>query len=42
MVEVHRDPDQALSDGPQSLTPDSFEALTEQLRGIAPVVGRRF
>jgi 3-deoxy-7-phosphoheptulonate synthase len=41
LVEVHHDPDQALSDGPQSLTPDNFAALTEQLRGIAPVVGRR-
>ncbi|MBI4700831.1 MAG: 3-deoxy-7-phosphoheptulonate synthase [Deltaproteobacteria bacterium] len=35
MVEVHPDPDQALSDGEQALTPAEFEAL---VRGLAPVV----
>jgi 3-deoxy-7-phosphoheptulonate synthase len=40
MIEVHHDPDRALSDGPQSITPDSFEALVRELRLIAPVVGR--
>jgi 3-deoxy-7-phosphoheptulonate synthase len=40
IVEVHHDPDTALSDGPQSLTPAMFAALVEQLRQIAPVVGR--
>jgi 3-deoxy-7-phosphoheptulonate synthase len=41
MVEVHHDPDRALSDGPQSLTPAMFEALMGELRQIAPVIGRR-
>jgi 3-deoxy-7-phosphoheptulonate synthase len=40
MVEVHHDPSRALSDGPQSITPDMFEALMRELRQIAPVVGR--
>jgi len=41
MVEVHHDPDRALSDGPQSITPEMFEALMAELRQIAPVIGRR-
>jgi 3-deoxy-7-phosphoheptulonate synthase len=41
MIEVHHDPDRALSDGPQSITPDMFAALVRELRQIAPVVGRR-
>ena len=40
MVEVHHDPDRALSDGPQSITPDMFEELMGELRQIAPVLGR--
>jgi 3-deoxy-7-phosphoheptulonate synthase len=40
MVEVHPQPDQALSDGPQSLFPDQFDELMRQVRQIAPVVGR--
>src|ERR1700674_3475541 len=40
MVEVHHDPDRALSDGMQSLYPDQFDELMEQVRQIAPVVGR--
>ncbi|HEY7515796.1 MAG TPA: 3-deoxy-7-phosphoheptulonate synthase, partial [Vicinamibacteria bacterium] len=40
MVEVHHDPDRALSDGPQSITPDMFERLMADLRQIAPVIGR--
>ena len=40
MVEVHPDPDKALSDGVQSLYPDQFEELMAQVRQIAPVVGR--
>jgi 3-deoxy-7-phosphoheptulonate synthase len=42
MIEVHHDPDRALSDGPQSITPEMFEALLAELRQIAPVIGRRF
>jgi 3-deoxy-7-phosphoheptulonate synthase len=41
IVEVHHDPNRALSDGPQSITPDMLEALMRDLRQIAPVIGRR-
>jgi 3-deoxy-7-phosphoheptulonate synthase len=40
IVEVHHDPDRALSDGMQSLFPDQFDALMVQVRQIAGVVGR--
>jgi 3-deoxy-7-phosphoheptulonate synthase len=40
LVEVHHDPDHALSDGAQSLRPAQFAELMQQLRLIAPVVGR--
>jgi 3-deoxy-7-phosphoheptulonate synthase len=40
LVEVHPDPDRALSDGAQSLLPEQFVELMAQLRIIAPVVGR--
>jgi len=40
IVEVHPDPDRALSDGAQSLRPEQFEELMRQLRMIAPAVGR--
>jgi 3-deoxy-7-phosphoheptulonate synthase len=40
MVEVHNNPDEAMSDGPQSLFPDQFDELMTQVRQIAPVVGR--
>ena len=40
MVEVHHDPDHALSDGAQSLHPAQFEELMSQLKMIAPAVGR--
>ena len=40
VVEVHHDPNSALSDGPQSITPEMFEALVQDLRQIAPVIGR--
>jgi 3-deoxy-7-phosphoheptulonate synthase len=40
LVEVHPDPDRALSDGAQSLWPDQFEDLMRQLRMIAAAVGR--
>jgi 3-deoxy-7-phosphoheptulonate synthase len=40
IVEVHHDPDKALSDGIQSLYPEQFEELMAQVRQIAPVVGR--
>ena len=40
LIEVHHDPDHALSDGAQSLFPEQFVELMEQLRGIAKAVGR--
>jgi 3-deoxy-7-phosphoheptulonate synthase len=40
LVEVHNQPDQALSDGMQSLYPDQFDELMVQVRQIASVVGR--
>ena len=40
IVEVHHQPDKALSDGMQSLYPDQFDELMTQVRQIAPVVGR--
>ena len=40
MVEVHNKPDEAMSDGPQSLFPDQFDELMGQVRQIASVVGR--
>src|ERR1700739_1207139 len=40
LVEVHSKPDEALSDGPQSLFPDQFDELMAQVRQIAVVVGR--
>ena len=40
LIEVHHDPDHALSDGPQSLFPDQFAVLMDELQRIAPVIGR--
>jgi len=40
LIEVHHDPDHALSDGAQSLFPAQFRELMAQLRMIAPAVGR--
>ena len=40
MIEVHPEPDQALSDGTQSLFPEQFDELMAQVRQIASVVGR--
>ena len=40
LIEVHPDPDRALSDGAQSLRPAQFEELMGQLRLVAPAVGR--
>jgi len=40
LIEVHPDPDRALSDGAQSLRPEQFEELMGQLRMIATAVGR--
>ena len=42
IVEVHPCPSCALSDGPQSLTFEQFEQLTENLKPYAALAGRRF
>jgi 3-deoxy-7-phosphoheptulonate synthase len=41
LIEVHNDPDHALSDGAQSLDPEQFARLMSELRIIAPAIGRR-
>ena len=40
LIEVHCNPDKALSDGAQSLFPEQFAKLMDELRMIAPAVGR--
>ena len=40
IIEVHPDPERALSDGVQSLYPDQFSQLMKEIRAIAPAVGR--
>ncbi len=39
-VEVHPDPERALSDGPQSLYPQQFEKLMQDIEALAPVLGK--
>lgn len=41
MVEVHGDPDHALSDGIQSIYPGQFHALMSDLHRLAPIAGRQ-
>jgi 3-deoxy-7-phosphoheptulonate synthase len=40
MIEVHPEPDRALSDGAQSLYPDQFTQLVKELRAVAAAIGR--
>ena len=40
LVEVHPDPDHALSDGAQTLRPDQFREMMQQVRAIAVAIGR--
>ncbi len=40
LIEVHPNPDKAISDGAQSLFPEQFAKLMDELRIIAPAVGR--
>jgi 3-deoxy-7-phosphoheptulonate synthase len=40
LIEVHNDPNKAWSDGAQSLFPEQFAKLMDELRMIAPAVGR--
>jgi 3-deoxy-7-phosphoheptulonate synthase len=41
LIEVHPQPDRALSDGAQSLYPEQFERLMRETRLIADAIGRR-
>jgi 3-deoxy-7-phosphoheptulonate synthase len=41
LVEVHNRPEQALSDGVQSLSPAEFELLMNDLEAVSVAVGRR-
>jgi 3-deoxy-7-phosphoheptulonate synthase len=40
LIEVHHQPDKALSDGAQSLYPEQFAELMGQVRMVAAAVGR--
>ncbi|MGI8618849.1 MAG: 3-deoxy-7-phosphoheptulonate synthase [Gemmatimonadaceae bacterium] len=40
LIEVHPEPDRALSDGAQSLYPEQFASLMEELRAVAAAIGR--
>ncbi len=40
LVEVHPDPDRAVSDGAQTLRPDQFAEMMQQTRAIAEAIGR--
>ena len=40
MIDVHPDPEQALCDGPQALTPDEMVLLGHELEAVAAAVGR--
>ncbi|MEW6695839.1 MAG: 3-deoxy-7-phosphoheptulonate synthase [Bacillota bacterium] len=41
LIEVHPNPSEALCDGPQSLTPENFHSLMQQIDAVAGVMGRR-
>ncbi len=40
LIEVHNQPEQALSDGPQAILPEMLRELMAEMRRLAPVVGR--
>jgi len=41
LVEVHHQPEKALSDGPQSIYPDQFAQMMDEVEQIAPIVHRK-
>lgn len=41
MIEVHPNPTKALSDGPQSLTPDAFDQVMQELAAVEQLTGRK-
>jgi 3-deoxy-7-phosphoheptulonate synthase len=40
LVEVHTDPEKALSDGPQALKPEQFDAMMREVGAVAQAIGR--
>ncbi len=42
IIEVHNDPEKALSDGAQSLTPDQFDDIMQKIKKTAEFFGKRF
>lgn len=40
MIEVHPNPQKALSDGPQSITPEEFDKLVKEISLIAKSIGK--
>jgi 3-deoxy-7-phosphoheptulonate synthase len=40
LIEVHPDPEHALTDGAQSITPETFAEIMRDLKGIASAIGR--
>lgn len=42
MIEVHPNPAKALSDGPQSLNPNEFKNLSNELKPLIDLMGRKF
>ena len=38
MIEVHNDPEKALSDGPQSLRPDKYDSLMKDIKKLVKVM----
>ena len=42
MLEVHHDPERAMSDGAQSLYPEQLGKISRDIQAIAPIVGRHF
>lgn len=41
IVEIHYDPEKALSDGPQALTPNQYLTMLKEIRAIADAIGRK-
>lgn len=41
IVEIHNEPEKALSDGPQALTPDMFFKMIDEIKAIAKAIGRK-
>jgi 3-deoxy-7-phosphoheptulonate synthase len=41
MVEIHNNPEKALSDGPQSLYPEQYKMMMKEIRAIANAIGRK-